>query len=268
VKNVRRRTGFNLSAPGELPRLEAEYASTLERVKLSSADYLNAVNALRTALLLEGDDELQLVIPAEIPPVPQLAKRNVEDLRGYRVAKTNLDNASRQLDSFTNQGRPQFDLVAKAKTTGADTDSGRALAQMGSTTNPTYYIGVEFRTPLGSEAARGILADAEVQKTFAEVELQNQKNLLSDEMQATEREVAANYSNAKLSIETVTLRERVVKEMETAYRVGRQPLVELIRSYNDLFAAQLAQAQAIGQYHISLNKLAAARDELVTNVRK
>lgn len=268
VKNVRRRAGFNLSSPGELPRLEAEYANTLERVKTSSANYLNAIKTLRTALLLEGDDELQLVIPSEIPPVPQLSKRPVEELRGYRVARTSVENANRTLDSYSNRARPALDLVARAKSTGVDTDSGRALAEMGSTTNPTYYVGIEFKTPLGSDSARGYLADAEVAKQIAETELQNQKLTLSDELENQERVVAANYSNAKLSMEMVTLRERVVREMESAYRVGRQPLVELIRSYNDLFNAQLSRAQAVGQYHIALNKLAAARDELVTNVRR
>ena len=66
----------------------------------------------------------------------------------------------------------------------------------------------------------------------------------------------------------MTSREKVVRELEGAYRQGRQPLVELIRSYNDLFAAQLDRARAVGQYHISLNQLAAARDELVTTVRR
>lgn len=268
VKNVRRRAGFNLSSPGELPRLEAEYANTLERVKSSSANYLNAIKSLRTALLLEGDDELQLVIPSEIPPVPQLSKRKVEELRGYRVARTNLENANRTLDRYQNVARPQLDLIARAKSTGVDTDSSRALAEMGSTSYPTYYVGIEFSTPLGSESARGVLADAQVQRQLAEVELMNQRNTLSDDLENQERLVVANYSNAKLSMEAVTLRERVVREMETAYRVGRQPLVELIRAYNELFAAQLARAQAVGDYHIALNRLAAARDELVTNVRK
>ncbi|MES2965116.1 MAG: TolC family protein [Bdellovibrionota bacterium] len=268
VKNVRRRAGFNLSSPGELPRLEAEYAATLERVKTSSANYLNAIRTLRTALLLEGDDELQLVIPAEIPPVPQLSKRKVEELRGYRVARTTLENANRTLDSYGNRARPQLDLIARAKSTGVDSDSGRALAEMGASTYPTYYVGVEFKTPLGSESARGVLAEAEVQKQIAEADLMLQRNTLHDELENQERTVAANYSKARLAQETVTLRERVVREMESAYRVGRQPLVELIRSYNELFAAQLSRAQAVGQYHIALNALAAARDELVTNVRR
>ncbi|MEK7356889.1 MAG: TolC family protein, partial [Bdellovibrionota bacterium] len=253
--------------PGELPRLEAEYAATLARVKTSSATYLTAINSLRTALEIQGGDEIILVIPSEVPPVPQLAKRAVEDLRSYRVTKTTLENANRLLDSYSNQARPQLDLIARAKTTGVDTDSGRALAEMGSTSYPTYYVGIEFKTPLGTTAARGALADAQVAKQIAENNLGIAKNTLGDNLENLESSVAALYSTAKLSMETVTLRERVVRESETAYRVGRTPLVELIRSYNELFNAQLLRAQAIGAYHIALNSLAAARDELVTNVK-
>ena len=268
VKSVRRKAGYNLSTPGELPRLEAEFGGAESRVKSSSADYLNALEVLRTAIRLEDQGDIELVIPNELPPVPQLAPKSVEELRAVRVAKLNAENARRNLDSIKSQGAPRLDLVAKAKTTGVEPDSNRTIAEMASTTYPTYYIGFEFQTPLGSEAVRGVLADAEVQKMSADNDLIIQRDATRDQLENVSRSVAAQYSVAKIALDTVTSREKVVRELEGAYRQGRQPLVELIRSYNDLFAAQLDRARAVGQYHISLNQLAAARDELVTTVRR
>lgn len=268
VKNVRRKAGFNLSAPGELPRLEAESEATEARVKSSSAAYLNAIQSLLTELRLETNEQIVLDVPSEIPPVPQLAAKQTDDLRAVRIGKINLDVADKTLSSVRSKTLPTLDLIARVRTTGVDQDHSEAVAEMAATTHPTYYVGLEFSTPINSTAYRGQIANAEVQKAIAE----NAYDLAVDQakklLDSTARDVLARYTVAKLAGTTVEQRERVVRELETAYRQGRQPLVELIRAYNDLFAAQLDRATAIGQYHIGLNQLAAARDELVTNVKK
>jgi outer membrane protein TolC len=268
IRNVRRKAGFNLSAPGELPRLEAEQEVTESRVKASSSDYLNALQALLTELRLETKEQIILDVPDEIPPVPQLAAKATEDLRVVHINKINLDVADKTLSSVKSKTLPTLDLIASATTTGVDQNHSDALAEMAGTTKPTYYVGLQFTTPLNSTAYRGQIADATVRKSIAEnnylFSLDNSKRLLD----SSARQVLAQYSVAKLSGDVVDRRERVVRELEIAYRQGRQPLVELIRAYNDLFSAQLDRATAIGQYHIGLNQLAAARDELVTNVKK
>ncbi len=268
VRNVRRKAGFNLSAPGELPRLEAEQEATESRVKASSSDYLNAVQSLLTELRLETKEQIILDVPAELPPVPQLASKSTDDLRVVHINKTNLDIADKTLSSVRSKTLPTLDLIATAATTGVDQDNSQSISEMAGTTKPTYYVGVQFTTPIASLAYRGQIADATVRKMIAEnnyfLAEDNAKRLLD----STARQVLAQYSVASLAGEVVDRRERVVRELEIAYRQGRQPLVELIRAYNDLFSAQLDRATAIGQYHIGLNQLAAARDELVTNVKK
>ncbi len=268
VRNVRRKAGFNLSAPGELPRLEAEQENTESRVKGSSANYLNAVQALLTELRLDTKEQILLDVPSEIPPVPQLASKNTDDLRVVHINKINLDVADKTLASVRSRTLPTLDLVATAATTGSDQNHADAVAEMTSTTKPTYYIGVQFNTPINSTAFRGQVANAQVQKAIAENNMFYAVDQAKRALDTSARQVLAQYSVAKLSIDVVSQRERVVRELEVAYRQGRQPLVELIRAYNDLFSAQLDRATAIGNYHIGLNQLAAARDELVTTVKK
>lgn len=265
VANLRRKSGFNLTAPGELPRAQAELEGVEQNVKRSSAAYLNALDALRFALKLEAGDEIRLDVPETLPPVPQLAPKSVEELRDVRVASTRLQNAERDLAKTASETRPTLDLVARAASTGVDEENSRSFAEMTAATRPTYFVGVELRAPLGSHLVSGRRADARVQLLQAQTSLILAKDVAAERMRSMEREVRSQYSIAKSAIEVVELRTRVVGELERSYRQGRQPLVELIRAYNDLFAAQLEKARAIGEYHTTLNRLAAARDELVSN---
>ena len=268
IRNVRRKAGFNLSAPGELPRLEAEQEATESRVKSSSSDYLNAVQALLTELRLETKEQILLDVPSEIPPVPQLAAKSTDDLRKVHINKLNLDVADKTLSSVKNKTLPTLDLIATAAATGSDQDHAAAVAEMTATTKPTYYVGLQFTTPIDSTAYRGQVADAQVRKSIAENNYLAAVDNAKQTLDSTARQVLAQYSVAKNAGDIVDRRERVVRELEVAYRQGRQPLVELIRAYNDLFSAELDRATAIGNYHIGLNQLAAARDELVTTAKK
>jgi outer membrane protein TolC len=268
VQNVRRKAGFNLSSPGELPRLEAEQETTESKVKASSSNYLNAVQDLLTALRLETKEQIVLDVPTEIPPVPQLAPKSTDELRAVHIGKMNLDVAEKTLSSVKSRALPTLDLIASAATTGSDPSHSDALAEMASTTKPTYYVGLQFQTPIGTTTYRGLIANADVLKQIAENNYLTSIDQAKETLDTSARQVLAQYSVAKLSIDVVSQRERVVRELESAYRQGRQPLVELIRAYNDLFQAQLDRATAIGNYHIGLNQLAAARDELVTTVKK
>lgn len=264
VKNVRRKAGFNLSTPGELPRLEAEVAVTEQRVKQSSADYLASLDALRAALQLTPGSEVVLNAPLDLPPIPRLEAKDLESLRPIEREKLMLRNAETFRERVRSSTRPTFDLVARARTTGQDREYGQALAKMGSGNYPDYFVGVEFVTPIDSSTFRGERAEAEVRVLQAENRVRTERDRVRNLLLDTERRVAAQYEIAKSAIEAVSLRERVVRELETAFRQGRQPLLEVIRAYNELFGSQREKANAIGQYHIALNNLAAARDELFT----
>lgn len=268
VSSVRRKAGFNLSTPGELPRLEAEAEAAESRVKASSAAYLNSIQTLMTELRVETNEQIILDVPSEIPPVPQLTPKKVEELRKVNIDRINLQVADKTLSAVKSTTLPTLDLIARARATGVDQDHANAVSEMAATTHPTYYVGVEFKTPINSSLFRGQIANAEVNKLLAENTYLYTIDQAKKTLDSSARDVLSRYTVAKLAAETVTYRERVVRELETAYRQGRQPLVELIRAYNDLFTAQLDRATAIGQYHIGLNELAAARDELVTNVKK
>jgi len=268
VRNVRRKAGFNLSTPGELPRLEAELEIADSRVKQSSSQYLTAVESLLTAIQLQSSVDIEFDIPQEIPPVPKLEAVELENLRPVRVARIAFENSERDVRLTRVAGLPQFDLLASARTVGVDPSGDRATAEMVGATKPIYLIGFEMRTPLDSALVRGELADRRVAQEQGRLNLEVARETTKNRLADAERLVSANFATAQSLRDAVAARERVVRQLEISYRQGRQPLVELIRAYNELFQTQLEKARALGQYHISLNQLAAARDELVKENQK
>lgn len=267
VKSVRRRSGFNLATPGELPRLEAEMLVADNRVKAASANYLKSVDQLLSSLQLTSKEQISIEVPNVLPPVPQLKAKAVEELRIFKVGELARLNAERRLKQARFNAYPQFDVVARGKSTGYDESRDGAMSEMNAINYPTYYVGVEFKTPIDSDLLRGQIADAEVAYAQSQNQLAIDRYKAQNALYDFERQVASQYSVAKASLEVVAMRTRVVAQLESAYRQGRQPLVELIRAYNDLFAAQFDRAKAVGDYHIRLNELAASRDELVNNVQ-
>lgn len=271
VKAVRRKAGFNLSTPGELPRLEAEFESADSRVKQSSQQYLAALDTLKTNLQIDRNEPVKFNVKAEeasdLPVVPKLKDVAIERLRPYVISKIALENADRDRVVAVSTSKPKLDLVAKARTTGVDEQNDLALSEMTSGSKPTYSVGVELYWPLDSATFRGTKAAAEAAYQISRYDLKLAEDGLKDQLANAERSVAANHDSALSSIEIVSKRTRVVKELEGSYRQGRTPLVELIRAYNDLFQAQQDRAKAIGNYQIALNQWAATRDELVKNER-
>lgn len=267
VASVRRKTGFGASAPGELPRLEAEFESADARVKLSAASYLAALDQLRTLLQIDPKEPIQFkASPSEVtdlPKLPQPAGLELERLRPVRLAQMNFEIAERNYLSARSLSRPRLDLVARAKSTGVDEKSDQSFAKMGGGSTPTYAVGVELEWPLDSSLFRAQVGEASAGRTLREMELKNARDSARDQLAAAERNAAANRDAAIAAITIVNQRSRVVRELEQAYRQGRTTLVELIRSYNDLFVAQLERVRSVGNYQIALNQWAAVRDELI-----
>lgn len=263
INDVRRRKGYALTSPAELPRLEAELQDYEALERSSWVTYTNAVNALLVAIRVTTTETVSLFIPPEIPEIPALAPVEPETLRSVRIAQTTLKNASRNLDMVESRTRPTIDLVARARTTGVDPNHESARLEMGDGKYPTYFVGVELIAPLWSEAFKGQRADARVQKMIAEnnaaLALDTTKRVLNEVVLTTQ----ARYEVVKLATSSVEQREKVVTEIERAYRQGRQPLVEVIRAYNELTQARFNRASAVGDYNLALASLSAARDELV-----
>jgi outer membrane protein TolC len=134
-------------------------------------------------------------------------------------------------------------------------------------TGPTYYVGLEFKVAIDSSATKYTKSDAMYKYQLAELAKEKALDAAQNSVRDLKAQVTSQFAVATSWVSAVGFRERVVREMEASYRQGRSPLIELIRAYNDLFSAQLERARAVGQYHIYLNQLAAALDELIVDAK-
>ncbi len=267
VKTTRNKARYNLNDPGQLSRVEAEFEQADQKVKAASYEYLFQSEKLLTKLKYEPNQEIDFVIGEKIPPLPKLDAKSINGLRAMRLSKTKLEQAKKDLARVQNMNLPQLDLVGSVQSVGIDEKRSDSFSEMSSGTRPVYYVGLEFTFALDSETRRGNIAQASVNRDLAEANMEKTTDDTQVYLSQVEKWTTLKFQLAKSSESLVDLRNKVVKDMESAYRQGRQPLVELIRSYNDLFTAQQEHAKALGNYHIALNQWASARDELVKDIR-
>lgn len=263
VTSVSRKSAFGLATPGELARLQAEHGAAQAQVKQSAAAYLDALDALLTRIGTTSGDDVVLVTPDELPPVPRLASKDVDSLRANRAARSRADALRASSHATDSRNDSRVDLVLRAASTGVEPAAERARAEMVAVSRPDYYVGLEFQTSFDSAATRARRIDAKLAADAAETDALMVADQTRDRLRAAERDVNARFASATLAHGVSEQRSTAVRQIEGAYRNGRQTLVEVIRAYNDLYAARLAEAEGIGNYHLARNRLAAARDELI-----
>jgi outer membrane protein TolC len=263
VKTVQRKNRVGFASPGELVSAKAEYEMRVQGCKNASARYLELVDQLLTLLQIESQEDFDFEINEIIPAEPKMKSFVVDQMRQIQAAKYDYENAVRSTKSAKNQLLPTLNLQAQAASTGQDAEADKAFSEMSSGDKPTYYVGLQFEYPLSNDLNEAEYINQKTQRELAN----NQLKTLRDELVAKERSarkrVIALHAVAESSVRMEKLREQQVKEHEVSFKQGRLNLAELIRSYNALFASHTQKAQAIGNYHIALNRLAALRDELI-----
>lgn len=263
VKVVRNKGRFGIEKKGEGAQVQAEVEKAEQAVKLASLEYLGAIDALLRAMKIESTEDIEFLTTAEIPALPILPEKEMEGLRSYRVQSSLSTVMQNEWSATRNAGLPIVDLVLMGRTTGAENNYTRAFAEAVSGKKPEYYVGLEMKTYLDSSTSRAALTESRLLMQMQENQALRSHDALRSGLKLSHEKVKAYYAAARASVEEVDMRQRTVREQEMGYRQGRMPLVELIRSYDSLFKAQGEKAAQIGNYHISLNQLAAIRDELV-----
>lgn len=263
VSVVRSKDRVGFTNPGELSRVQAEYEEQFQRVKITSFDYLSAVDNLLVLLRYEPAQEVAFATEAILPALPNLEKKSVETLRPYQIAERELRMAQADLQYSQSRQAPQLDLVGESRFTGVEDQPSDAFAEMAGLNRPTYFIGLQFSTPLEGRARHGEVSFKSAEQRRFEIALERKRDALRTDLLASERHAQAQFQIAESAARMVTMREKAVRELERSYRQGRSSISDVILAYNAFFAAQTKRSRAIGDYHIALNELASLRDELI-----
>lgn len=263
LKTVTKKKRLGYTAPGEFARTNAELEKQEQRVKLSSAQYLYLSTKLKQHLKLDVNQELKFVIEKELPALPKITKKQMSDFREIKKAEIKTQQASRNVDRADSEGKPELSLVAQIQSTGVDTTGESSFEELTKFSKPTYYLGLNLRFHFGSGSNGAERENASYQHQIAEL----QKKLTQDEIELNltnqENMLKASFLIAESAVKLLDFRNKAMKEIKRAYTQGRVDIQELINAYNAQNLAATEKIQAVGEYHMNLNRMAALRDELV-----
>ncbi len=265
---VQKKARLNFTTPGELAQVEAEYLLQEQKMKAASLDYLKEADELLSTLEIKTDEDIDFKVSEILPAVPVVDSIDISKLREMQAVSEKLQVSNMDLAKAIPDGLPVLTLVAGGFFSGVDASSSKAVSEMLSANKPDYYVGLNFQTTINSQMLKGEKLNRQIavwqnekEKALKEKELINKSKHLA-------RLIEINYQLAKASIKTVDFREKSLKEQEIGFQQGRLDLNNLIRAHNDFFQAQLQKIKSIGEYHKSLNELAAFEDKLVErNIR-
>ncbi|KYG62606.1 transporter [Bdellovibrio bacteriovorus] len=263
VDAVKRKTSLGYSNPGDLPQVQAEFETREQRVKTTSRDYLNAVENLLTLLNLDPGTNVKFEIPNDIPAVPKLVEKKVEELRLIRAQKLRVDAAKESLVAAESLSYPDLDFVGRVYTTGVDEDAGDSYSEVVSGTQPKYYMGLRFRYYFGSDLQNETVINRKMTKDLEETRLHRALLEAQDLEFQAERKVHAAYAIAISTKKQREFRERASQELNRSYNQGRTDIQILITAMNNYFDSEVQYFRSLGDYAIALNEWAAARDELI-----
>ncbi|WP_374035088.1 TolC family protein [Bdellovibrio bacteriovorus] len=263
VDAVKRKTSLGYSNPGDLPQVQAEFETREQKVKTSSTEYLDNLENLVTLLSLEPGTEIRFQIPGNIPAVPKLPLKKVEDLRTIRSQKLKVEAAQESLAAAESLSYPTLNFVGKVYTTGVDENANDAYSDVVSGTRPKYYMGLRFQYNFGSDIQNEQIINKKLSKDLESTRLSRQLLEAEDlEIQA-QRKVQSTYAVVLSAEKQKGYREKASQELNRSYNQGRTDISILITAMNNYFDSEVQYMRAMGDYAIALNEWAASRDELI-----
>jgi outer membrane protein TolC len=268
VDAVKRKTSLGYTNPGDLAQALAEFEGKEQAVKIASTNYLANLENLLTFLGLPAKTDIVFDVPKNIPPIPKLPSKNVEELRSIQSQKKKVDSAQESLTAAESNSYPTLNLVGQLYTTGNGTTSEASFSQTTSGTAPKYYVGLRFQYNFGSDIQNETIVYNKLNKTLEETRLQRNYSEAQDLQSQAERKANSSYEVAVSAERQINYREKAMQELTKSYNQGRTDISILITAMNNYFSADLAYIQAVGDYQIALNEWASARDELIPTQHK
>lgn len=263
VDAVKRKTSLGYSNPGDLPQVQAEFETREQAVKKTSYEYLKSTEDLLTMLALDAGTEIKFEIPKEIPPVPKLPAKKVEDLRSIRSQKLKVEAAEETLTAANSDSYPTLNFVGRAYTSGVDETAEGSFSDLSSGSRPKYYVGLRFQYNFGSGIQEETIIYNRLNRDLQNSILSRQLQETTDLGIQTERRVQALYAITLSSQKQRQYLERASQELNRSYAQGRTDISILITAMNKFFDSEVTYLRALGDYAISLNEWAAVRDELI-----
>lgn len=263
VEAVRKKTSYGYSAPGELSQVRAELEMRNQRIKSESTTYLAAVDDLVRLLSLPPGTEIKFNFNQAVAPPPIFPPVDIDQLRPLQALKMKQLSAENSLISSASLNSPDITLVGKYYQSGLDTSASAAYSDMTSGSHPKYYVGMKFSHTFGSDLPSEDYLNKKMTSEMSSIQLSRTRLEMIDKLNHLQRKAQSSYAIVESTKLQRQHREKASQELNRAYAQGRTDISNLIRGLNEYFDSEIQYSKALGDYHMSLNEWAAARDELI-----
>ncbi len=245
----------------ELEVLEAEAGLGLRRAKLSEAEQkvVEAVNRVTTlidqeapagAFVLHVADVPQ--ISATIPDFQALRREVFASNPDYLIAQERVQEGLIKLGFARNQRLPELDLKGSYGLNGLGDNPGASWTDIEHQSEPSWYVGLEFRIPLAGGlktrneliASRLDLQSSQSALRGLETELLNAMNTAWRKMHSTRGSVA-DYQTA------VKYNESVLQAALTRLDAGKLDSRKVLEIESDLLEARVSLVEALVHFQLA-----------------
>jgi len=257
---------------GVMPAMEilnAEYGVASREKELIDAERAvsDQADLLRQLLQLEPGAELL------IAETPSKALYEVSEQDQIRVAlelrpeirelKRNLELLELQTRVSNNRTLPDLTLSASAAATGLAGTYAKDVDRLGSGEYPNWSVGLALAFPLGNRAAENDYRKNRLKVEQAALRLRNQQELVSNEVRAAVRAVAANFKQLDVADRGRAFAEERFKAFVRKAEVGLATNKDVLDVENDLAAAKSNQIKAQTAYANAVTQLWKVTGELL-----
>lgn len=268
AENVRKKSSFGYSSPGELPQIRAELEARGQNAKNQSTNYIRSLEDLLLYLGYPANATVDFQVENSIPTPPILPEIKVTDLRSFKAQDLRYKAAQEVANAAGSNREPNLSLVGKAYSSGIEEKANDSIAESFSGTHPKYYIGLKLEVPFGSDVRNEDLVNKQILAKIEEIKKDRLQRDLDSRLGDQERKVLSAHAVALSLGEQRTHREKAMQEINRAYTQGRIDIRNVIESMNLYFQAKIDYSRAVGDYQIALAELAALRDELIPSPKE
>ena len=259
------RTRLGAGKGAELEVMESEAGLGLRRAKLGEArqKVLEAVNRVVSLYAEEVSPAHAEVRVVDAPPLPEelpeyrLLREVAFNLNpDYLAAEARISQSMVRLGYARNQRLPELDLKGSYGLNGLGRTPGDAWTDIEHQNEPSWYVGAEFRIPLGGgirsrhelAAARLDLDSAELSLRGLHTEIVNGMDTAWHKLQSTQ----ASVSNYQAS---VRYNRSLLDSALTRLEAGKLESRKVLEIEADLFESRLSVAESLVRYQLAALEL-------------
>ncbi|SFD95589.1 Outer membrane protein TolC [Marinobacter sp. DSM 26671] len=277
ARNIMEETSEQVRA-GRQPRtalLEAE-ARVLDSEAAVHAEeqrWRDAQSELKTLLSLSDDEYDRLTFVAtdrpETDPFPmplnfqRYADEVLTQWPGYQGAVLKRDIQALEVRRAGEENRNQLDLVTGYRTSAVGDRVSDTLDQSYQNDYPTWYVGLEFSMPLGTNLKRrGSLTSAEARKRQADIELRDVRVSVVNELRNRLTQLEISHGDLTLAARNQEIYGELYESERQRYAAGKSRLRDLYEREDERIEAQKRYAESLARYQLALVAMQLAEGSL------